>query len=767
MADSWGSIYEDDTHMNKPVDDHIQKTLTFVLEHEDVLRTIEAATRNAIAEAPDTHYRAIRLNGDAPERVLPQYLIQSDHPIVRKVVSTLLFLCDECLELCESAEHRLFKPLQMFGTSVTGNVYAREAAGKESSSDSKVMVEDFKPGDREKLIGTFMPLLQNASNFVDRCYIVCSNIVQQLGSLLKSQEPFYQTSLERTHMTTAFSALGRLLCTLASLDLVIAGNEMIAECWGYYKTMIAFVRTDTTAFGTDTTALATFERMLVSIDQTIMIGDIFKGCIEQNFEQYVDEDAIAPISINVRSNEVFLGELLQNIKLQIDTSLRVAGTAAELPAHRLELMSGVCLYVLYRKLVPARLEPDAKLYKYLWEIQKQVPVVVIADSLLWSPGDFLTQFAHLEIKKPDPANPALYRRQFIPTYDAQLPGRTTALLAQVQAWLVLAESRIHLSLRHDQNTDQALDLRCSILLKGLSLAHRASTLTKMSLAMHTAMQVPLTKAALMDLSRLTELLKAIEFTLIRKDNAIAELMVHTMRVLYEAIYEVLRSVKKKLEVAAGANSKWSATKKDNAEANDVYSAVLVLEDLVRTSDILTPSRRHAIQILTEIISVTPLMPSKDATRLVQLVKRLLALSAFTTEIKAACDTSFLYFHVDILRPVISSIYSTPKDANRLQYILAAFSDGIRMCEAVQHIEPAPYFMAYRSLLRDSIQVLVVRPLCRDIENNLRLHISSKNLAHMATMNPKEQSLVPLRPFLDAPPLHILGLVVKPSKPSSA
>jgi len=34
MAETWESVYEDDTHMQKPVDEHIQKTLTFVQEHE-------------------------------------------------------------------------------------------------------------------------------------------------------------------------------------------------------------------------------------------------------------------------------------------------------------------------------------------------------------------------------------------------------------------------------------------------------------------------------------------------------------------------------------------------------------------------------------------------------------------------------------------------------------------------------------------------------------------------------------------------------------
>ena len=46
--------------------------------------------------------------------------------------------------------------------------------------------------------------------------------------------------------------------------------------------MIAAVRMDSSAFDTTDEKLIIFERMLVSLNQSIMLGEAFKGCIEQN-----------------------------------------------------------------------------------------------------------------------------------------------------------------------------------------------------------------------------------------------------------------------------------------------------------------------------------------------------------------------------------------------------------------------------------------------------------------------------------------------------
>jgi len=93
------------------------------------------------------------------------------------------------------------------------------------------------------------------------------------------------------------------------------------------------------------------------------------------------------------------------------------------------------------------------------------------------------------MKKLDPPQPEAYRRLYIQQFDATLTARTATLLAQCKAWMVLFESKIQASVRHEGNVAQSFELYGSILLKGLSLAKRTSYLAQSCLVMHSTMQV--------------------------------------------------------------------------------------------------------------------------------------------------------------------------------------------------------------------------------------------------------------------------------------
>ncbi len=303
---------------------------------------------------------------------------------------------------------------------------------------------------------------------------------------MNPKDLLHRSTFNHTHIRPAFIALGDILTVLITVDSIIQQNEALLDAWMAYKSMIAYVRADPSAFNTNIESITKFERLLVSVDQTLMIGEVYKQCIEQNFEEYTEDDNNT-IHIAVRSNQAFLnGELMYCMKTMIETSLLVIGTNAEL-SERLTLVGSIAMYALYRRLLPPNVAPDAKLHKVLWGIQKAVPVVVLSDSVMWCVGDFITTHAYLEMKKADPPVPDAYRRTYLTAFDQQLSARTTTLVAQCKAWMVLTESRLQPSLRNEANPASLHDLYGSILLKGLSLAKRLSYLTKSCLVMHTAM----------------------------------------------------------------------------------------------------------------------------------------------------------------------------------------------------------------------------------------------------------------------------------------
>lgn len=143
--------------------------------------------------------------------------------------------------------------------------------------------------------------------------------------------------------------------------------------------MISLARSDPSAFNSSNQKIASFERLLVALDMNIMSGEIFKGCIEQNFEVHINESD-EEIPIVVRDNQTFLGEMLQSIKNILEGSLAVIGKATELQ-EREYVVGGFALYALYRQLVPPIVPPEPKMQKFLWSVQKTLPMVVLADKV--------------------------------------------------------------------------------------------------------------------------------------------------------------------------------------------------------------------------------------------------------------------------------------------------------------------------------------------------------------------------------------------------
>jgi WASH complex subunit 7 len=444
MEGDWEGAFEDDLSQRRPHDDHVQKVLSFVQEHESLLHSIDNALKTSVPASLNTNQAAIKLQSDHPERVFTQDLFSSagtnnvcNNEVLVKVVTVLVFLCDEVHELKEIAESKLYGPLAVFG----------QAAVEHGESTDQVT---YQPGEREKMVGTFLPILQEISNFIDRCYNLAVNIVQQLASLLKAKEQMYKVTFQSTHLTAVIVALGELLSVLISIDCIVQQNDVLLEAWSHYKTMISYARADPASFGTDEVGVSKFERLLVSIDQSVMIGEVFKGCIEQNFETIIEDDR--EMHVSVRANQIFTTELLYCLKSHLENALQVVGTGAEL-FERNDVMTSLTLFALYRVLLPANIPPDPKLYKQLWSVQKIVPTVVISDRFVWNVGEFLQTHAPFDLKKPDPANPAAYRRQYIQQFDQSFSQRCGVLVSQCSAWMVLTESRIQPSLRHEDNID--------------------------------------------------------------------------------------------------------------------------------------------------------------------------------------------------------------------------------------------------------------------------------------------------------------------------
>ncbi len=141
---------------------------------------------------------------------------------------------------------------------------------------------------------------------------------------------------------------------------------------------MTYARADPASFGVDAAKMAVFEKLLLTVDQTVMSGEVFKGCIEQNFQFVEGVDGAPDLEINVRNNQNFLNELLHCLKAQLENALAVIGTKTEF-FERVQVCGSFALYALYRQLLPANVAPDLKLHKAFWSVQKTVPWVLLCN----------------------------------------------------------------------------------------------------------------------------------------------------------------------------------------------------------------------------------------------------------------------------------------------------------------------------------------------------------------------------------------------------
>lgn len=199
---TWDKAFEDDLTVNRPIEEQVTKSVNFIQEHETLLREIEKVIiPSTIDVSPETQQRHIQLGISPNERVFPQDLIITDNTLLHKVLTVLVFLCDEMNELNEIAQLKLFTPLIMFGQNPAGMIHEEE--------------QEKNDGKKEKMIGSILPLLQEISNFVDRCYSVSINMIQQLSSLISGKEQLYRSSFQNVHLEKV------ILVVLFSLWLIV------------------------------------------------------------------------------------------------------------------------------------------------------------------------------------------------------------------------------------------------------------------------------------------------------------------------------------------------------------------------------------------------------------------------------------------------------------------------------------------------------------------------------------------------------------------
>jgi WASH complex subunit 7 len=535
-----------------------------------------------------------------------------------------------------------------------------------------------------------LPFFQDLSNLVDRCNSITLNVVHQLASLYNGGLTLWKSTFKHVHLLPVYQSLGDLLTVMVTLDAIIMDNPAISDAWESYKRMMQFVRAEPSRYGIDEERVRQFERLLVSLDQSIMSGAILRSCVEQDFTQMAtDDEEGRGVTVEVRNNKLFLDEFFFCTRDRFHVAEGLIGEPTETD-QRMDLVGAFGLYVLYRKLTPSKMLPDASFYRRMWAVQKKVPLVTLYGRVVWYPSDFLAHNAPFDTKKLEPADPTAFRREYVRRLDESFGDEVRGCYLKTSAWLVGMESHLQPTVRPEEASQpvRLLQDRSHLLLTGQLLAYRISHLVSTFMNLHLSQGVPMPKRNIAPLRQCIEMLKAVEECFARKGPVIAECMAFMTRQFSGSLYSIFRPLHMKLD----------ASKRFDDTKLDVLAAVMVLDTALRGSESMSFTRYTVVGLALRVVLISSTVKEMQAEEALSKMWKLSLCWDWQRKVRQACNCTFLYWTKDLLSNFVEDVWDEPEQSNRLPYVLSAFSDARSLLMQAQHRpDPAEFKTKYAAL----------------------------------------------------------------------
>lgn len=370
----------------------------------------------------------------------------------------------------------------------------------------------------------------------------------------------------------------------------------------------------------------------------------------------------------------------------------------------------------------------------------------------------------------------------------------SALYTRAMAWMVKASAVLAptpLAAPSAPAPADALRSRVVALTQALCLAHAAQRQLSSFVCLHLLLSRPIKKKAIEPLARCLELLKVLEGAVKAHSAALAETLPHVQRENVRDVLHRFLPLRLKIATARGA---------DAPAAKALSAAVDLVESLSLTTESWSPVRRIFLDLGVSVgLQRAGVAKDADVAAVVRAMWLLELGADYQSRMRAACDCSVLYWVRELL-PALTACAATlegsgPGDADsrhggRLHYMFAAFSDAAALLGQAQHLPPPPpaslrlavangsevirpslnpdspfagiqhLLEAYEVLLHAILRHDVILPVCRAVENDLRVHVHAVHLAHMPPpMLRTGTGRPPLVHLLGLPPIRILGSLV--------
>lgn len=681
-------------------------------------------------------------------------LVKTDNKLFNKITQTFAALSNEMELLSEEGSAKFYGPLALFGHVVTDE--DRRAAGENVTVEEETKIpgdtETANEGEAQVWMGRMWPLLVSLGQFVHRSYAVVANTMRQLGSLYHGQNRLYISSFQNIHLSLVFQKLFKLLTVLVTFDEIIALNDQLPTCWGMYRRMMRTVAKDPTKYQVQLDELYKFEKLMFDIQGLIMDGQIFRNCIEQEFDLIdqgsqgkLDEEGqpigpvYPPFKIHVKNNEALAREFFYQLR-QMDeflaleaqiasstvTGLGGSGFAAAALTSASSSSSsggspltntlfsdesstgtnggrtyvGACvLFTMWFSIWRQQDDPSRKIFRSLYEHAKKVPAVHLYGMAVFDGPTLLAKHAApfitlLKLTQPAQLTQAI-RSQYLNSLLADLPNKTRILYYSVSRWLVRMES-----------------LKPNEIL--LEVVNEAAAAKKESANGNAQVQsgLPTSLALLVQGLKLASAASLQVKHILTLHTAMNQGMkAATIPYLFELLHLVkavqgtfLRHKGWIARLFAGAHAETTEALANTlasiqtgllkAAANlpdaklDQLAASTLGLGLVQQGP-PTTVRLILLVLALHQCGVAEYYSPSEQKAIQVLLARLAFISRFVRDLREACDTSFLFFYTDLLPVYLKHIYQVPHEASKLTYTMQVLGQDIPHLLLSQSLHESP------------------------------------------------------------------------------
>eukprot|EP00057_Strongylocentrotus_purpuratus_P007399 XP_011661873.1 PREDICTED: WASH complex subunit 7 [Strongylocentrotus purpuratus] len=455
----------------------LRKYGKFLEEYATQLKGIEDALDESVGDVWDFTLDPISLQYLPCEQTSLLDLIKTDNKIFNKVITVFASLCCEVEQLKYEAQHKFYPALIFYG-----------------EGEPETGLEE---GEAQVQMGRLMPFLQELSCYVNRCYEVVKNMVDQLAALYNNAKTAPKIiDVTHVHFLTTYEYLGELLRILITLDEIVANQATLRDHWTLYKRMLKSVHHNPQRFGMEESKLRPFEKLLMGLQGQLLDGMIFQNCVEQNFDD---------CGVTVSKNTYFAEEFAYNIRTMFANTDPRIGEVNETD-QRLKYV-GICgLYVLHYQIFRVI---DKKVFKSLWDVYKKIPAITLTANIVWSANQFLLKSLSPHVARLIDRKAQHHVLQqtslFLQQKSQNLLKEVQVYYMQVCSWMVRMES----SLTQANTVIEDLTHKCTLFIHGLLFAYNISNLVHTVMNLHAHMNKPMTKTAVLALCRLIEMLKVL------------------------------------------------------------------------------------------------------------------------------------------------------------------------------------------------------------------------------------------------------------------